>query len=69
MILQLKKRGIGKEQQKVNAYFSSYVFKVGELSFGNYVRKDIKCYNGEKVRRRNTIFTAFSVSFSTEQLA
>lgn len=59
MILQLKGRGIEKEQQKVNAYFSSYVFKVDELSFGNYVRKDIKCYNGEKVKRRNTILLPF----------
>lgn len=59
MILQLKGRGIEKEQQKVNAYFSSYVFKVDELSFGSYVRKDIKCYNGEKVKRRNTILLPF----------
>lgn len=59
MILQLKGRGIEKEQQKVNAYLSSYVFKVDELSFGNYVRKDIKCYNGEKVKRRNTILLPF----------
>lgn len=59
MILELKGRGIEKEQQKVNAYLSSYVFKVDELSFGNYVRKDIKCYNGEKVKRRNTILLPF----------
>lgn len=59
MILELKGRGIEKEQQKVNAYFSSYVFKVDELSFGNHVRKDIKCYNGEKVKRRNTILLPF----------
>lgn len=48
MILQLKRRGVEKEQQKVNAYFSSYVFKVDELSFDNYVRKDVKCYNVKK---------------------
>lgn len=63
MILQLKRRGVEKEWQKVNAYFNSYIFKVDKLSFSNYVRKDIKCSNGAK--RRNTIFTAFPVSFST----
>lgn len=59
MILQLKRRGVEKEQQKVNAYFSSYVFKVDELSFGNYVRKDIKCYNvkkNEKNKEKEHIF-------------